>query len=218
VAFIPVTNVAEAALQFGIPDNDVALNVFNVKGSTDWTDTTLTELANALITWWYTGTGSLSYATLQHEQCFLNGVSARDLTTQTSPVVQVANTTAHQHGLDTTGPVNNALCKSITARSGLSGRSQRGRTFTVGIPNSAFTTGDQNNIVQAVIDDYVEVFNSLITAIPAANPAWSLVIVSRYHNGAPRAAGQTTPVSTFGYSSAVADFQRRRAPGHARHH
>jgi hypothetical protein len=143
---------------------------------------------------------------------------ARDLTTQTSSVVIVPYPGAHAAGGDNSGQIPAGLTKAFTARSGLAGRSQRGRTFVVGLASDSLSSGDKNVVATATLNDYVAWFNALIAAVPAANAAWSLVVVSRFHNGAPRASGATTPITSYGYANVFVDYQRRRAPGHARHH
>lgn len=205
-------------MEYQIPETDLALNVFGVKNTGAWTATTLAALGAAFHTWHDTLVGGQSPYSLRNPDTSIIQTTCRDLTTQTSNVVVVPYTGAHAAGTSAGGTLNNGLTKAFTARSGLSGRSQRGRTFVVGATDSAEAGGDPNLINAAWANDWVAIFNALVAAVPAANAAWSLVVISRFHNGAPRGAGVTTPITSYGYSNLYFDFQRRRAPGHARHH
>jgi hypothetical protein len=205
-------------MEYQIPETDLALNVFGVKNTGAWDAAQLASLGAAFHTWHDTLVGGQSPYSLRNPDTSIIQTTCRDLTTQTSPVVVVPYTGAHAVGTSAGATLNNGLTKAFTARSGLSGRSQRGRTFVVGPTDAAEAGGDPNLINSTWANDWVACFNALIAAVTAANAAWTLVVISRFHNGAPRAAGVTTPITSYGYSNLYMDFQRRRAPGHARHH
>ena len=67
---------------------------------------------------------------------------------------------------------------------------------------------------------------ALIAAVAGSDGTHNtLVVASKYHQvvegtppTVPRAAGVMTPVTSIGSSTYLIDFQRRRAPGHSRHH
>lgn len=215
--FIPFANTAEVVMEYQIPETDLAVNTFGVKNTGAWTGTSLAALGAAFHTWNDTTFGSQSPFSLRNPDTALIQTTCRDLTTQTSAVVVVPYSGSHAVGTSAGATLNNGLTKAFTARSGLSGRSQRGRTFVVGATDAAFAGGDPNILNAAWSNDWVACFNGLIAAIPAANAAWSLVVLSRYNNKVRRTTGATTPITSYGYSNLYMDFQRRRAPGHARH-
>lgn len=218
MAFIPVPNCAAVTMSYTILDADVAENTFGVQNSGSWDATQLGALGVAFNTWNDTAVSGAAPYQNRVTQTTLVQTQCRDLTTQTSPVVITPYTGAHGAGTDTSGPLNNGLTKAFTARSGLSGRSQRGRIFVVGIGVGELVSGDPNLLSPAFLDEYVRQLDGLITQVHAANASWTLSVISRFHNNAPRSIGVTTPITSWGYANQYVDFQRRRAPGHARHH
>lgn len=218
MAFIPVPNCAAVTMSYTILDADVAENTFGVQNSGSWDATQLGALGVAFNTWNDTAVSGAAPYQNRVSQTTLVQTQCRDLTTQTSPVVITPYTGAHGAGADTSGPLNNGLTKAFTARSGLSGRSQRGRIFVVGIGVGELVSGDPNLLSPAFLDEYVLQLDGLISQVHAANASWTLSVISRFHNNAPRSTGVTTPVTSWGYANQYVDFQRRRAPGHARHH
>ena len=205
-------------MQYEILDSDIAENTWGVKNTGSWNPTSLAALCAVFNTWNDTSVASHAPYEGRNNNTILLSTSARDLTTQTSAVVTVAYPGTHGVGADASGPLNNGLTKSFTARSGLSGRSQRGRTFVIGPSVDALNGADPNFVTSAWANDWVGWLNALIAAVPAANAAWSLVVLSRYNNNVRRTTGATTPISTYGYGNLNVDYQRRRAPGHSRHH
>lgn len=218
MAFIPVTNCAEITMQYSVYDSDLAENVWGVQNTGAWTATSLAAVAAVFNTWNDTAVSGHSPYEARDSNTILVQTTARDLTTQTSPVVVVPYGGAHGAGGDTSGQIPQGITKAFTARSGLSGRSQRGRTFVVGLAADSLNAADKNLIAASTLADYVLWFDALIAAVHAANAAWTLVVISRAHNGAPRSPGITTPITSYGYANSFVDYQRRRAPGHARHH
>lgn len=218
MAFIPVPNCAQVTMAYSILDADVAENTFGVQNAVSWTSTTLGALGTVFNTWNDTAVSGAAPYQNRVSQTTLVQTTCRDLTTQTSPVVVTPYTGAHGAGTDASGPLASGLTKSFTARSGLSGRSQRGRIFVVGIGVGELVGGDPNLLSPAFLDEYVRQLNALITDISTHDPNWSLVVISRRHNNAPRTTGVTTPITSWGYANQYVDYQRRRAPGHGRHH
>ncbi len=113
------------------------------------------------------------------------------------------------------GTVNSAvtpvLTAAITLRTGLAGRSYRGRLYWVGIgTNQQATVETMTSAFQA---DMVTIHNTLKTALAAGG--WTWVVMSYYSgidiNGKkiPRLSGLMTPVTTFSCDQYV-DTQRHR--------
>jgi len=215
--FVPASNVAKVTMEYAIGDGDIAENVFNVQNTGAWDASHLTTLAGVFNTWNDTAVGGHSPYEARSTETSLTQVEARDITTQTSTVVIVPYAGAHAAGADDSGQVPAGLTKAFTARSGLAGKSQRGRTFVVGLAQDSLNSSDKNFIALTTANDYVAWFNALIAAVHSANAAWTLCVLSTWHNKVQRDEGVTTPITSYGYANLGVDYQRRRAPFHARH-
>jgi len=95
------------------------------------------------------------------------------------------------------------VVKWITANRG---RSYRGRTYHLGIPQgsvtgSVLTTGYRTSLVQA--------YSNFV--LLGTTPTWTLSVASRYSNGQPRTNGVITPINALSINPTV-DSQRRRLP------
>lgn len=198
--FIPGANVAELTAEYGF-GSDVMANVLHFHSSTPWTSASLTALCNNYIGWELaTGKAQRSH------QLGLILVKARDLTTQFSAVAESSDT------LPINGAINdNALPLNVTAaislRTGLAGRSFRGRVYFLGL-----CMGETLNclITPTRVAAMVAAYNGLITA---AN-SWStpIGVFSRRSAGAWRLTGGVfTPAVNFKCDGQV-KTQRRRLP------
>lgn len=218
MAFQPCPGIASCVIQTTIPDTDVAENVLHMdKGSSAaWTATELTNLVNAVDTWLTTGAGGNDTVVknLQHE-CTVSGIVARDLTTSTGP--EVSKSISHAGG-EVTARTAAGLSKALTLRTGLAGRSQRGRLFVIGLAADQFDGTDKNLISTATLTSLVNTWTSLIAAVKAVNAAWSWSVLSRSTGNSKRANGVAIPITSVGYSQPYVDYQRRRSPFHQRHH
>lgn len=223
--FQPCPGIASVVLQVSIPDSDQLQNVLHVSngGTSAWTAAQLTTLVNAVDTWITTGAGTgNTYAGLMGNYVTVTGIVARDLTTSTGP--GYTKSVSHA-GTNTNGRVASGLAFCVTLRSGLSGRSQRGRVFMGGCTTDQFDSTDKNLFTSNVGNGMTLTWNSLIAAVTAAGAGWSWVILSRYElNPSPppismkRTSGIGTAVASVGYADLWCDYQRRRAPAHGRHH
>lgn len=98
---------------------------------------------------------------------------------------------------------------AVKKESGLTGRSARGRTYWIGIPQNQITAADENQLAAAFIADLVTNVDSIRTAIAAVG-TWLPVLVSRFTGGATRPFGVTFPwISTTNVGTRI-DTQRRR--------
>lgn len=222
--FTPVTNGAQFSLQYTQGDLSFAENIFWVQRSAAWTEAELLTMAAAFKTWWATGDGTNSFKAAQSSNVSLNAVGYRDYTSQAgfSGVYQTGLPVA-AIGVGTAAPLGCSF--ALTARTGLAGKSFRGRVFFCGLVAGDFSNEPLNAISGTVAANIVSALNSLITAVPAADATCKLVVCSRFHQpggpgtpSVPRSAGVTTPITTYGFHDLFMDFQRRRAPGHNRHH
>jgi hypothetical protein len=103
-------------------------------------------------------------------------------------------------------PANAALV--VTHRTGLRGRSYRGRTYVGGLHHYAtnsVTSQDASNVT-----GIVSAFSWLLTAANTANAVWS--VLSKFSNLAARAQGVMTPITGLS-ADTFYDSQRRRLFG-----
>lgn len=219
MAFIPTTNCARVGMQFSQEDGEFAENVFAVQRSAAWTVGLLNTLAAAFNTWWHVGDGAGdTYQGPQANTVHLLATSARDLTTISSPSVVVPWTGSPAAGGATGKQLPNGVTFSLTARTGLAGRSFRGRSFVIGLTVDDQDATDPNIIKSSRVSELILAFNSLITAVTAADANAKLAVLSTRTGNAPRVSGVTTPITTYGNHNLFFDYQRRRAPAHNRHH
>lgn len=97
---------------------------------------------------------------------------------------------------------------AVQFRSTNRGRSFRGRNYWVGLGESQ-VSGD--SITSTLANAIITAYNDFKGEVEI--DGWSMVICSRFTNGAPRASGLTTPVASFGYADLFVDNQRRRLAG-----
>lgn len=107
------------------------------------------------------------------------------------------------------GPsVPNNVAFVITLRTGISGRSYRGRSYVPGLPKDAVT----GSLLSAgVAADLVSSYNALNSNLHEMDVA--LAILSRFHLNAPRSPGIANQVTAATYVDLSVDSQRRRLPG-----
>lgn len=207
--------IASGVISVTTPTEDTAQHVLHFSnGSTNpWTTPDLTTLANTIDAWITAGGGGNNTILHPMQSSFVvSGITCRDLTVDGG--AEYAKTVSHQ-GVDGGGVMNAGLSFALTLRTGLAGRSFRGRVFSIGLSAAAYA--DANTITSTVAGQLVAAWGALPAAIEGANGSWRWVVLSREHNKAPRAEGVGTPILTVGYSDLVVDYQRRRAPNHARH-
>lgn len=97
---------------------------------------------------------------------------------------------------------------AIKFTTGLAGRSFRGRTYWIGLYESS-VAGDF--VTAAVVTALIAKLNNLKEALDAEG--WDFVVVSKFHNGAPREAAAITNISGIGVTDNRVDTQRRRLIG-----
>lgn len=219
--FVPVANTVYAQMQFTQPDGSFASQGYWVKRSAVWTPTEMLALAGVLKNWWLNGDGTQKPCAFMTASYNLANIVVRDNTTATSPVVQY-NTGLPSPGLHSSADnLPMGVSFALTMRTGLAGRSYRGRTFLMGL-NSTLLSNESNNLVSGTAaSELVTAYDALIPAIVAGDAGETLVVCSRHWNAGiakgaqvSRVAGITTPVLSFGYHNLLLDFQRTRAPGH----
>lgn len=220
--FIPAVNGLNVAMHFLDVNGDDQVNSFWVKRSIAWDAASINTMLGTFKTWFTTGDGTFTYQHKVAASVHLESVAGRDNTTQHSSSL-IYQTGLPVAGLGGATAIEAGCSKAITHRTGLAGKSYRGRTFIVGVDATWVTSPQAGTIDASYMSDLLLAFNSLITTVTAADADATLVVCSRYYQpGGPktptvgRATALMTPITSFGFHDLNIDFQRRRAPGHGR--
>jgi hypothetical protein len=197
MVFIAVPNTAELVLQQAMAGS-LLNNVLNFAFPAVPDTVDLTDLAGAALAAWIAEMAPMLSASLD-----LNAAKATSLENASAPSI-IVPATAGTDG-DISGgvnPLNVALV--LSQQTALRGRSYRGRYYQGGIPLSA--NNNAGNVQDAYCADLIAAFVAFILAIETATGA-THVVASRYTNGAPRATGVATPITSY---SANIDFDSQR--------
>jgi hypothetical protein len=201
--------------------SDVLENVlhFQKNDLSDWGPSEISALTTQFDAWRGTSDGTNALLTNHTSAHTLVGYTARDLSVDGGP--EYTNAVSHA-GLDAGAPLSSGLSKALTLRTGLSGKSFRGRIFLSGLTATLTGTYGPDACDPAVLGAIAAAWNNLITVAAGWTPACKWTVLSRKHKvgsipNVTRDTGLNTPVTAVSYSSTVIDFQRRRAPLHGRH-
>jgi len=102
---------------------------------------------------------------------------------------------------------NNCACV-VTKRTALRGRSYRGRTYVPGLTEAVVT----DNLITSTFLTGAQGYITGMSTFTISGRTYTLGVLSRYLNNAPRLTGSIDPVISATASSTVAS-QRRRLPG-----
>lgn len=197
-AFIPVPNAASIETRFSLDGQRVEMVWYG-----DYTASNFANLVDAwtgsLDSWWTAIRGQFSTQLSLLEYYFT------DLASQDGPVASISAGTA---GNDVGGPVPNNVAFCVSLITAKRGKSARGRKYFPGIAAHLVSASRIDATAANVI---VSGTQALIETVNAAG--YPMVVVSRYHNNAPRAVGIMTQVLTARQSDLTVDSQRRRLPG-----
>jgi len=200
--YIVADETAKVQLYFSTPGG-VAMNVLNFRTDGGWNAVSLDVLVDEIATSW-----EAQFSPLQSDQVECYRIVATDLGAPIPAQVDKApvnDLTGGRASVIMPGNVT-VVTKFGT---GLAGRSQRGRTYHIGLTDDqcvgdSLVAGMADTIRDAWIDFAGEVHDS-----PAAA---DLVVVSYCHNNAWRAAAQVLNVTAF-TTEDVLDSQRKRLSG-----
>lgn len=202
MAFIAVPNTVEAELIMELFGQRIE-NTLYFEREAEWSPAQMVELGEALQVWW----ADLYDAAVTTDVSLLD-VIVTDISSDTAPSIAVpapADTTGES--APPTLPGN--VCVSISFRTAGRGRSSRGRNYVSGLPDSQVVG---NDITGDYRDQLASVYAGLLDGdfLPTG-VTW--VVVSRYHNNAPRATGITAPITSVTIVDTALDSQRRRLRG-----
>lgn len=199
--FVPVTNIAEVFVEHNLndtPDKGWVLHYEKTAGA--WTQETLVDLGEALITWWDTNLQPLVGAHMS-----LTRIRLRDLTTQNGLIADVTSTLPITGTLSGTPPSNN-VAWSLKKMTGFSGRSFRGRVYHMGMTESVVNgnlidTGHGNSVITA--------WNEALF-LSGGVADYGMVVVSKYSGGSPRVLGLATDCIAIAAADYRVDTRRDR--------
>lgn len=205
MAFIPAVNTARVEMVFS-QGAQIVENVYHVLNSTGWDVPGLQLLGLTFIDWW-----NDNLRTQSSDNLSLNNVKVRDMTTASSPAVEVAT------GLPLVGtstvPLPNSSTLAVKWITGLAGRSFRGRTYHLGL--SQGTLVNPNQITAAFHTILQDAYDALVAAVIAGGAE---LVVASFFSGVgsggapiPRSTAVLTPIISAAVNN-VLDSQRRRLP------
>jgi len=206
MAFIPVENTAKVALLFQQYGQKLVQTLWFNKAS-DWTSEDLNDLATAVNSWVVD-----ELLPLMVNNVSFIGSTAVDMSAAGSEGVELLEGTPVAGSGGSQGLPSNVTA-AIKFLTGLTGRSNRGRNFIVGIPREA-TTGD--NINGASAAEFVSAYEALasyLTGLTADHVVASLYSgVDGDGHPIPRSAGVVHAVTSYAMDLAL-DSMRRRLIG-----
>lgn len=198
--FIPADETARIAITYTNNLGNTAVNVIHVQ--TDEAPITLAVLggmADVVEDWL-----ASDWADVAGQNWTATNLDLRDLTTATGPVLAREITEA---GVLTAENLPSQVTIAISLRTGVAGRSGRGRLYHVGLTESQ-VTGDYIN--GATLTALQTAYNNLRLALEAASYFW--IVASFYTNGAPRPAAQRRVIQSVTLTDSRVDRQIRRTP------
>jgi len=199
--FIPAPDVLQAELVYNW-NAQIVETVLQFQCTTALTPTLMNQAGAFLVTWWkdvIDGYMSNSLSLIQ--------VKLTDMTTQIAPVINYA-TGLPAAGTNASPTMPNNVACVITKRTLLRGRSFRGRIYHPGLCEAQVVA---NSVDGPTLTALITEYNKLIH-FTTVGASWDMVVMSRYHDNAPRTTADSNQVTNL-TSDGVVDSQRRRLPG-----
>lgn len=198
MAFIPTPGAVRVDIQF-VAAGQQLHNVIWCYRDVAWTEAQRQGLADAIEAWWgasakqyFPSTTALSQITVVNQEASNSPAT----TSIVSPAVP---------GTSAGGALQNNVAACATLRTENRGRSFRGRMYLGQV--SASSVVDAISMSAAWVANIVSMLTALKTAIEGVGALW--VIVSKYANKLPRAAGLKTEITAIS-ADQYYDSQRRR--------
>jgi hypothetical protein len=201
--FIPAANCASVEMIYNIPSG-IAENRFHVRKGAPYSAADLTAVRTIFDSW-----DNVTGKSLRHAGTFLARIKSTALDSIGSPFEDFTLAAARAGTSGSSSLPNNATI-AVKLATGLTGRSQRGRIYIIGVSVGHLQTGSQlitNTYATALTGG----LNTLMTNL--ATGGHTLGVLSYRENGAWRVAGKFTPATGWTLADNVMDSQRRRLPG-----
>lgn len=188
---------------FYVQDEQQLENTLYFQRETPWSIAALEQLCIEVTSWW-----GDNYAPITTSQVELRAVKATSLQSDTAPAFE--RPTLIPGDLAQPAEPNNVTL-AIKFLTGGRGRSSRGRNYIVGLHVDAVTNNEVNPVHAA---QYIDAYLLLMDAGTISDGIW--VVVSRFHDNAPREEGLAQQVTGVALTDFIVDSQRRRLPGRGR--
>lgn len=198
MAFQSAPNMAEAVIQ-GSMGGKAVYNILNFQKPGGYDETDILALATLVDLWWGTDLVPLLNVGYAYVQTLARGLE--NLNDYEATVSDTAGS-----GTVTGGPAGNNAALCLTHRSGLTGRSARGRTYIGGIPASVMLSA--TTVTTTFVNDIVNAFDNILSVASAAG--WVFSVLSRYSGGAPRTTAVHFPIVSIEARNNEIDSQRGR--------
>lgn len=203
MAFQPVPDTAEIDIIFTL-NGETCQNVFYAELEGGYTLADLQALADAVDIQWDT-----AWKADQPPEVLYVRTEVRGLANE-NDFLASANASAGA-GTNVSSALPNNVTFAVKKESGLTGRSARGRTYWIGIPQAELSASDENTLNSAYVTAVVSNVNAIRTVINVTG-LWVAVLVSRFTAGAQRSEGKTFVwVATTNVNNVI-DTQRGRLP------
>ncbi len=198
--FVPANDVVQVSIHFLSATLERATNViyvYNANGVSSAAD--VQDVLDSVKTWL-----TNEWAGVASDRWQTDYLVGRDMNTQEGYIVTDVETI---NGTVSGGSLPAATTIAMSLRTGLSGRSRRGRIFHVGLPvtfvtDSAVTVGGASSLIDA--------YNALLPILIGNDQ--QLVVASFVSGGAPRSTALTTPVLDVILTDRIVDSQDGRKP------
>ena len=200
--FQPAPGIIEVALRF-TSQGQRAVNVFHV-GPNFGEQTVDIPTVSVIFSQWY----QQYLRPIQHETTVLNEFVLTDLSVEAGQQLTLPmgeNNTGNLIGI----AAPNNVTIAVSLRTGLRGRSYRGRVYHVGLAQSQI---QGNFLTPAAAASIREAYDTLVTQM-SDGEGGDLVVLSRQLNNATRATAIGTPILSATLTDTTIDSQRRRLPG-----
>jgi len=201
MAFQSVAGVAEVVVR-GLVNGQTITNTFYGNYGGTYGQAAITALAAAMDSWVDVELLPLLSSSYSYVECVSKGLE--NINDYTDSVATSAGPGAV--GVD---PFPNNVALAISRRSGLTGRSARGRVYIGGLPESILS-GGEDYFVTASVNAFVDALNEVRTYMDAAD--WQEVIVSRWLAGVKRTEGVFFSVTDYVAVDTRVDSRRDRLP------
>jgi len=182
-------------------DSQPIANVLHAKLSGGYSQSDVNNLATAVDAW-----VASDYLALMNSHVTYNEVRVRGL----ASIIDLQSVVNTSSGAGTMGadalPANVCLC--ITLRTGLTGRSARGRVY--GFPYHGAAQTGINTVSSTYANNLAAAFTNLLGVVISAG--WDPVVLSRVTGGAPRTTGIGTTILVADARNTENDSQRGRLP------
>lgn len=201
MAFIATENAAQVELRFFVAGQQVenTLYFYNPDGVGL---AGLIDITDQVGEWW-----DLHYQPLQGAGVTMIEVYGTDLAAADAPTYTNLEKEGMTGGASATPLLPGNATIAVSFRTVGRGRSARGRNYFVGLTEGSVV---ENTVSSTIVSAIEDAYNALITFV---TPPWQWVVLSRYHNGAPRVEGLVQPVIAALCVDPYVDSQRRRLTG-----